>query len=44
MSEMELAYHAMMGGSIYDCIKWIRLTSGTKYEKRQMDKILTGDG
>lgn len=30
MSEMEQAYHAMMGGSIYDCIKWIRLTSGSE--------------
>lgn len=30
MSEIERAYHDMMCGSIYDCIKWIRLTSGAE--------------
>lgn len=29
MSEMESSYNAMMCGSIYDCIKWIRLTSNS---------------
>ena len=30
MSEMESSYNDMMAGSIYACIKWIRLTSGSE--------------